>query len=192
MKTSLATTISIVGVLAAGAGAFAVNTAVLNVSSNDTAAMVQEAPITATSGVVNGSSVNPSDQPAASPTSSNVVTTPSLSPSPASATAIQTSVAQTSTYKVGDAGRVILEVRNNSLAVANVLPTTGWQASRPEYDDGEVEVKFYSGSTEVEFKARLVNGEIRVFVETENEEADDSYEREYHDDDHDDDKRDDD
>ena len=190
MRTSLATTISIVGVLAAGAGAFAVNTAVLNVASSGSTEIAQEAPATVASGLVNGSSVNTSDAPAGSPSSS---ATPQNAATPATAgvaTAIQTSVAQTSTYKVGDAGRVILEVRNNALEVVNVLPSAGWQSSRPEYDDGEIEVKFYSGSTEVEFKARLVNGEIKVFVETENEGDDDSYEREYHDDDHDDDHED--
>lgn len=190
MKSSLATSISIAGVIAAGAAAFAVNTAVLNVSPDTATATVSETSI----------SIPPESGSVASQnTSSTPIRT--VPPQPQAVAAVAPSITQTSTYKVGDSGRVILEVRDNSLRVANVLPSTNWSASRPEYDDGEVEVSFYSGSVEVEFKARLVNGEIKVFVETENEAADDSYEREYHDDDddhddedddHDDDERDDD
>lgn len=181
MKSSLATSISIVGVLAAGAAAFAVNTAVLNVSPDSATATVSESSISnpTTNGKV-------ASQNTPSPT---VQTIPSQSQAVAAGAP---SVAQTSTYKVGESGRVILEVRDGSLRVANVLPSTNWNASRPEYEDGEVEVKFYSGAVEVEFKARLVNGEIAVFVQTENNSTDDSYEREYHDDDDDDDDHEDD
>ena len=197
MKTSIATSLSIVGVLTAGAAAFAVNTAVLDFSSSDNVEAVQAADDTnsavTTQETASGStsaagvqSVPPTKSPITS-TSPNTPQTQQVAEQPTAIAAVQATPAQTSTYKVGDAGRVILEVRDNSLYVANVLPSADWKASRPEYDDGEVEVEFFSGSTEVEFKARLVNGEIKVFVESENEDEDDSYEREYKDD-HDDDE----
>lgn len=195
MKTSMATSISIMGILAAGAAAFAVNTAVLDFSINENVAVAPTEGTAATpvaaseapSATASARSVQPSLPPITTPAP---VTTQAPRPvtQPAAVAAVQELPVQTSTYKVGDAGRVILEIRNNSLYVANVLPAAGWKASRPDYDDGEVEVEFFSGSTEVEFKARLVNGEIKVFVESENEDEDDSYEREYeddHDDNHD-------
>lgn len=180
MKTSFATAISFAGVLAAGAAAFAVNTAVLDqVDSVEVAQAVTETTID--QGVADvPATVRSQDAP-------TVTTDP-----PAAATAIaQPSVTQRSTYKVGDAGRVILEVVDGRLRVASVLPSNDWTARAPEYDDGEVEVEFRSGTVEVEFKARLNNGDIQVFVESEDEANDDAYEREYHDDeddnDHDDD-----
>lgn len=180
MKTSIATSISIVGVLAAGAAAFAVNTAVLDFSSPTATEAVAEVATT-----VPTEDTAVAGRSAASSTSSSQPTPPVAPPVQQAVAAVLPTVSQTSTYKVGDSGRVILEVRENTLRVANVLPAANWSASRPEYEDGEIEVSFYSGSTEVEFKARLVDGEIKVFVETENEGTDDSYEREYHDDDDD-------
>ncbi len=85
-----------------------------------------------------------------------------------------------------------MEVTNNQLRVANVLPAATWSARSPEYDDGEVEVEFFREGTKVEFKARLVNGSVKVFVESEDQSRDDSYKEEYRhdDDDHDDDDHD--
>lgn len=174
MRTSIATAISFAGVLAAGAAAFAVNTAVLDQS--DTPAMTQEVTTTlpaSTSTTQATSNVSGFDAP--------------TQPQAAAVPIAQATVSQRSTYKVGDAGRVILEVVDSRLRVASVLPSADWTAKAPEYEDGEVEVEFRSGSMELEFKARLSNGEIQVFVESENEAADESYEREYHDDDDDDD-----
>lgn len=173
MKTSIATAISFAGVLAAGAAAFAVNTAVLDQA--DTPTMTQEVTSTlpaATSTTQAASTVSGLDAPA--------------QPQAAAVPIAQPIVSQRSTYKVGDAGRVILEVVDSRLRVASVLPSTDWTAKAPEYEDGEVEVEFRNGSMELEFKARLSNGEIQVFVESENEAADETYEREYHDDDDDD------
>lgn len=163
MRTSIASTISVLGVLAAGAAAFAVNTAVLSPPG----------------GVV----ANAAAPISVSPTTT-VAPAVGADPAPSAPGIAATAATQTSTYKVGDAGRVILEVVDGELRVANVLPSAGWTARAPEYDDGEVEVEFMNGSMQVEFKARLEGAEIKVFVESENDEEDD-YEREYHDD-HDD------
>lgn len=165
MKTGIATTLSVAGVLAAGAAAFAVNTAVLG-PNTPAAAAVTTAPTISASTL---------------PTSSNISPVQNNS-------AVRATSTQTSTYKVGEAGRVIVEVTNNQLRVANVLPAATWSARSPEYDDGEVEVEFFREGTKVEFKARLVNGSVKVFVESEDQSRDDSYKEEYrHDNDHDDD-----
>ena len=167
MRTSLASALSVLGVLTAGAAAFAVNTAVLQPSAQP-AAVATDAPQVSTT-------LNDVRRQSETPAPTNPVVAVAQQPS------------QTSTYKVGEAGRVILEVVDGRLQVANVLPATGWTSRAPDYDDGEVEVKFTKANVELEFKARLVNGDIRVFVESENEEYDSSTEREYHDDDDDDD-----
>ena len=193
MRTSLATTFSIVGVLASGAGAFAVNSYVLNSSSE--AAYVAPAATIVTptgdiaasidTGNVSGAATDLPD-PQKAPTTTNRpdskvtnTTTDNVAVDPVSA---PVSTAQTTTYNVGQSGRVTVTVNNGELRVTSVTPNAGWSAKLPEYDDGEIEVEFYSGSLKVEFKARLVNGEVAVFVESEDESADDSYEREDHDD----------
>lgn len=196
MKTSLATTLSVIGVLASGAGAFAVNSYVLDSSSNVSYAAPAEVTVVdpafveaaASAQSIEGQAVTTSpDAPRAS--------TPKTPASAPTATTVAprlntTAITETSTYNVGESGRVTLEISNGSLRVVSVAPNSGWTAKLPEYDDGEIEVEFYSGSLEVEFKARLVNGEIAVFVESEDESLDDSYE--YEDDDHEDDDHDDD
>lgn len=199
MKTSLAATLSIVGVLASGAGAFAVNSYVLD-SSNDTSyaapiETVAPQPLESSTQAVSANSVIGSVAEPASIDSSNETRetkTPAVAPTTTAAPAPKETldaseavVAPTlTTYNVGDAGRVTLELNGNSLRVVSVLPGANWTAKLPEYDDGEVEVEFYSGSIEVEFKARVVNGEIAVFVESEDESQDDHYEEDDHDDDH--------
>lgn len=188
MKTSLAATLSVVGVLASGAGALAVNSYVLDSSSNVSYAAPAEVTVVDPAFVevaVPAQNVQ-SKAVATSPDAprSTVVKTPSNASS-ATTVAPQlntTADTQTSTYNVGESGRVTLEVTNGVLKVLSVAPNSGWTAQLPEYDDGEIEVKFYSGSLEVEFKARLVNGEIAVFVESEDKTLDDRYERD--DDDH--------
>lgn len=196
MKTSLATTLSIVGVLASGAGAFAVNSYVLNSSSDSVYAAPTETAVTSPSGALSteGSGGITSsaaqdlviDTPTTNSQTDKKITGTTVGSTPISPVAAPVSAAQSTTYNVGESGRVTLEVRDGSLRVTSVTPNTGWSAKLPEYDDGEIEVEFYSGSLEVEFKARLVNGEVAVFVESEDESADDSYEREDHDDNYDD------
>lgn len=168
MKTAFAAAVSIAGVLAAGAGAFAVNSAVLSASPQTASAMIPSIPID-TSVVVESQGAGTATQE----TSSDSVAS------------LNNTQQSTSTYKVGDAGRVILTLNNGNIQVINVLPADGWTAKSPEYEDGEVEVKFRSSTMELEFSARVKNGQIEVYVESEYEEAEDSYERE-DDDDHED------
>jgi hypothetical protein len=142
MKVGIATTLSIAGVLAAGAAAFAVNSSVLGASS--------------------------SISPTTSGTSAAVVNTVAL---PASvveqSTNVQSSVLNntTTTYQVGAAGSVVLDMRSGAIAVSNVLPAAGWSSEPAQVQpNGDVKVPFISSSTRIEFFARLVDGKVAVNV----------------------------
>ena len=142
MKVGIATTLSIAGVLAAGAAAFAVNSSVLGASS--------------------------SISPTTSGTPAAVVNTVAL---PASvveqSTNVQSSVLNntTTTYQVGAAGSVVLDMRSGAIAVSNVLPAAGWSSEPAQVQpNGDVKVPFISSSTRIEFFARLVDGKVAVNV----------------------------
>lgn len=142
MKVGIATTLSIAGVLAAGAAAFAVNSSVLGASS--------------------------SISPTTSGTPAAVVNTVAL---PASvveqSTNVQSSVLNntTTTYQVGAAGSVVLDMRSGAIAVSNVLPAAGWSSEPAQVQpNGDVTVPFISSSTRIEFFARLVDGKVAVNV----------------------------
>ena len=142
MNIGIATTLSIAGVLAAGAAAFAVNSSVLGASS--------------------------SISPTTSGTPAAVVNTVAL---PASvveqSTNVQSSVLNntTTTYQVGAAGSVVLDMRSGAIAVSNVLPAAGWSSEPAQVQpNGDVKVPFISSSTRIEFFARLVDGKVAVNV----------------------------
>ena len=141
MKVGIATTLSIAGVLAAGAAAYAVNSSVLS-------------------------------------TSSSVSNTTTATPAVNAATALPASVAErstkvqssvlnntTTTYQVGTAGSVVLDMRTGAIVVSNVLPAAGWSSEPAQVQpNGDVRVPFLSSSTRIEFLARLVDGKVAVNV----------------------------
>lgn len=197
MKKSIATVISVAGVLGAGAAAYAVNSSVLSAtSSNDlvsaTAAVETFAP--SSPDMASGLGVTAAGSSAAAPT------TPVVEEPIAASTR--------TTYKVGDAGNVVLDTADGSLDVVSVSPGAGWTAQKIERERNEIEVYFVSSTTKVEFTARLVSSRIVTDVETEqiatgttkpsyrddNDDDDDRYENhddddhdrdDHHDDDHD-------
>lgn len=141
MKVGIATTLSIAGVLAAGAAAYAVNSSVLGASSS------------------------------VSPTTSGTpaVIAPTALPAQVAAqsTKVQSSVLNntTTTYQVGTAGSVVLDMRSGAIAVNNVLPAAGWSSEPAQVQpNGDVKVPFISSSTRIEFLARLVDGKVTVNV----------------------------
>ena len=141
MKVGIATTLSIAGVLAAGAAAYAVNSSVLGASSS------------------------------VSPTTSGTpaVIAPTALPAQVAAqsTKVQSSVLNntTTTYQVGTAGSVVLDMRSGAIAVNNVLPAAGWSSEPAQVQpNGDVKVPFVSSSTRIEFLARLVDGQATVNV----------------------------
>ena len=141
MKVGIATTLSIAGVLAAGAAAYAVNSSVLSASSS-------VSPTTAGTPAVIAATALPAQVVAQS-------------------TKVQSSVLNntTTTYQVGAAGSVVLDMRSGAIAVSNVLPAAGWSSEPAQVQpNGDVKVPFISTSTRLEFLARLVDGKVTVNV----------------------------
>lgn len=141
MKVGIATTLSIAGVLAAGAAAYAVNSSVLSTSPSV--------------------SVTASDTPAVdsgTPVSAQVA---------AQSTKVQSSVLNntTTTYQVGTAGSVVIDMSSGAIAVSNVLPAAGWSSEPAQVQPkGDVKIPFISSSTRIEFLAQLVEGKVTANV----------------------------
>ena len=141
MKVGIATTLSIAGVLAAGAAAYAVNSSVLSTSSSVSA------------------------------TASGTPVVDAVNTLPAQvvekSTKVQSSVLNntTTTYQVGTSGSVVLDVRSGAIAVSNVLPAAGWTSEPAQVQpNGDVKVPFVSSTARVDFLARLVDGKVVVSV----------------------------
>jgi ribosomal protein L12E/L44/L45/RPP1/RPP2 len=141
MKVGIATTLSIAGVLAAGAAAYAVNSSVLSTSSSVSA------------------------------TASGTPVVDAVNTLPAQvvekSTKVQSSVLNntTTTYQVGTSGSVVLDMRSGAIAVSNVLPAAGWTSEPAQVQpNGDVRVPFVSSTARIEFLARLVDGKVVVSV----------------------------
>ncbi len=177
MKVGIATTLSIAGVLAAGAAAFVVNTSVLS-SSN--------APMTLSATGAQNSA-------------------PTATPSPGSVVALNTAIVEqnpsstTSTYAVGNSGTVVIDTSTGRVVVTSVAPAAGWTSEYAQTNsDGAVKVRFAQASSRIEFIAQMVNGVVQTSVTNETAPAaappkpqapryeDDDDDHEERDDDHDD------
>jgi hypothetical protein len=141
MKVGIATTLSIAGVLAAGAAAYAVNSSVLSTS------------------------------PSVSATASGTPAVDAVNTLPAQivekSTKVQSSVLNntTTTYQVGTSGSVVLGMRSGAIAVTNVLPAAGWSSEPAQAQpNGDVKVPFVSSTARVDFLAQLVDGKVSVSV----------------------------
>ena len=148
MKVGIATTLSIAGVLAAGAAAFAVNSSVLGATT--------ATPTTAT--VIEGLA------PAQANTAPAAVTP--LAPLAKQASVNSTPVTnKVTTYAVGTSGSVVVDTASGSIVVTNVIPATGWTSEPARTEaNGDVKVHFISGTSRIEFTARMVNGSVAVEV----------------------------
>lgn len=164
MKASIATTLSVAGVIAAGAAAFAVNTAVLD-NGTKSAALAQDAttlplasagngPLGAPAG--GGRDVTHQDAPVGPATA---VTSPP-------ATAVPTNLTDTTTtYKVGSSGSVVVDTSAGYINVVSVVPAAGWTAEPAILQaDGSVKIHFSNSTDRVEFVASLVGGAVKVAV----------------------------
>jgi len=141
MKVGIATTLSIAGVLAAGAAAYAVNSSVLSTSSS-VSATSSETPVAE---VVNMLPAQAAEK----------------------STKVQSSVLNNSstTYQVGTSGSVVIDMSSGSVAVSNVLPAAGWSSEPAQVQqNGDVKVPFVSSSARIDFLARLVDGKVVVNV----------------------------
>ena len=148
MKVGIATTLSIAGVLAAGAAAFAVNTSVLSAS---TSATTNEVLLPAQS-VAN----NPAAAAPVIPISKQAVV---------NSTPVTSKV---TTYQVGSSGSVVIDTTSGALVVTNVVPAAGWTSEPARTDlNGDVRLHFVSGTTRIEFIARMKSGLVSVNVRAE-------------------------
>lgn len=182
MKTSIATTLSVVGVLAAGAAAYAVNTSV-------------------TSALGGGSEIAPSavvNAPVA-----NGVPAPIDNVTNAAVRAQQSTTSDAvTTYTVGGAGSVVIDTSSGRAVVTSILPAEGFTSEPARTNsDGTVIVHFVSSTQRIEFKAQMLNGAVVTDVVNErppasvarprhddDEHEDDEYDEDHEDDEHEDDE----
>ena len=219
MKTSIATAVSIAGVLAAGGAAFAVNSHVMDpttpsaqlATSPTFAAAAGGLGATATTLTVAGSkdtasgavskdgsgadSMSTDTAPVVAPPTTSA--TPVADPSPTStaiappATAAPTTAPSnlSTTFKVGSSGTVIAAAVAGVVTIESVSPAKGWTATRPRPVANGVEVDFISGSARVDFIVQLLDGKLTGAVNSRTVEDDDRWDNQRHHDDDDDDDR---
>ena len=145
MKVSIATALSVVGVLAAGAAAYAVNVSVLDAPSASDSSLVSTT--IATGGMA----------------------TPVVSADSGAVSADGVKVNDTTTsYQVGTAGTVVVSIETGAVVVTSVVPNSGYTAEPARTEaNGLVKVHFNSSTSRIEFTAQLVNGEVVVKVNNE-------------------------
>ena len=174
MKTRLATALSVVGVLGAGSAAALVNTQILD--SGPTEATASAAALKA--GPVDLSIPESTEGSEAAPTttsSSGLATTTTaaapLAPSgraqvegggAVSPAAAPASTSYLTTYNVGEAGSVTVDVIDGRLLLVKSEPMSGWTVTDTDEDASEnsVSVEFTSSTVRVEFDASFVDGQI--------------------------------
>lgn len=151
MRTSLATTLSVVGVMATGGVALAVNTTVLDstVSSVEGPAPLAEALVPVAPLAVE--STIPVDS-----------TTPITPVSPTVPAPVQ------SAYDVQGIGLITLEQSGTNLSVVGVNPVSGWTYDSTNERANRTEIKFVNGTQNVRFTAELLDGRVVTAVEAVN------------------------
>ena len=141
MKTTFATTFSIVGVLAAGGIAFAVNTSVLDTATNQFSA--SQAIVAETVGIV--------------PTE-NAVVVESTAITVAPPAIVETA------YNIAGVAVVTLSQNGTSLSVANVAPAGDYTYSTVNETASRVLVTFTSGVKTMKFRAEIIGDRIITSV----------------------------
>lgn len=141
MKSALATSLSIAGVLAAGGVAMGLNTAVLT-SKTGRSDLVQQVL----------EQVSPSTT---LPGAEGVVGAAASDPS-----------SESTTFSIGAAGTIAVSVTGATLEVTDITVGSGWTASPPRYaDSSHVKVHFTSTAQMLEVRITLVDGVPQVTVE---------------------------
>ena len=142
MKTSIATTVSIAAVLVAGGAAFAVNSQALN-GGSPASESVPEVQVLSLS-------ANPSASDASATTTVPGTQTTIGSPE----------VDAQNEYELAGVGVVSLKLSSNTLAVAKVQPVVGLTYSTWQIAADQVRVEFLSTTSDIEFRARLIDGRV--------------------------------
>lgn len=168
MKTSLATTLSVVGVLAAGSVAFAVNTSVLDsAQQTPTASQALEATIT--------------DLATAETTPVSGQSVISVAPHATvlGATAVQTS------YNIDGVAVVTLSRDSESLSVVSVTPVSGYTYTASNEGISRIEIRFTKGSAVLKFHADIIGDRVVTSVMNESQASGAHTRPHSHDEDHD-------
>lgn len=151
MKTSLATILSVTGVLAAGALAFTVNTSVLdNAVTTAEAAPALQADVIALSNFAPGAATT---APSAS-TTAPVTTT----------AAAAATVAAQSTYNIDGVAAITLSLDTNSLSVVSVTPVSGYTFAATTESNSRIAVALTLGGSVMTFHAEVLDGRIVTSV----------------------------
>ncbi len=138
MKTSLATVLSMTGVLAAGALAFTVNTSVL-----DNAVITAEAAPALQAEVV---------------TLSNLA--PSATTTEVAAAVVEPTVAAQSTYNIDGVAAITLSLDTNLLSVVSVAPINGYTFATTTESNSRIAVALTLGDSVMTFHAEVLDGRI--------------------------------
>lgn len=179
MKTSLATMLSVTGVLAAGALAFAVNTSVL-----DHAVTTSEAAPTLQADVVSLSNLAP-----ISATAPAATTQAAPTPAPAVTAEVAAAVAAQSTYNIDGVAAITLALSDNSLSVVSVTPAGGYTAAATAVSASRIEVVLTRSNSVMKFSAQVLDGRIVTSVVAEQPRVTSTAPSKYNDDKGDDDDR---
>lgn len=159
MKTSIATTLSVVGVLAAGGVAFAVNTSVLDTATNQfSASQALEANIADIATGDSGAEISAEQANPVSGQSATDTIAPATKAEAPSATAVETS------YNIAGIGVVTLSQNGNSLSVANVVPVSGYTFASMNESASRIEVVFKNGTKTLKFHADIIGDRIITSV----------------------------
>ena len=142
MKTSLATVLSMTGVLAAGALAFTVNTSVL-----DNAVITAEAAPALQAEVV---------------TLSNLA--PSATTTEVAAAVVEPTVAAQSTYNIDGVAAITLSLDTNLLSVVSVAPINGYTFATTTESNSRIAVALTLGDSVMTFHAEVLDGRIVTSV----------------------------
>ena len=144
MKVGLGTALSVAGVLGAGATAYALNSAVLNSATPSFSVPNSVVATTAATG------------------DSSIVTNPIN----AQSVAVD---AHTTTYAVGNVGKVVIDTSSGAIVVRDAIPSSGYVAEPTMVGptSGATKVHFSNGKSRIEFAATMVNGSVTTTVKTE-------------------------
>ena len=162
MKVRLATVLSLTGVLVAGSAAAMVNTQVLNGSANNAAENVTLADSSLPD------AVDPSTTFASVTTLDGTTFDATTLPPDTPGVPVTAAPAGTqAVYQIGEAGTVTLDTAGEMLTIVAAVPNGGWTVVEAKSEDAlNIEVKFRSPITEVEFHATLLFGVVGTSVES--------------------------
>ena len=154
MKTSLATVLSVTGVLAAGALAFTVNTSVLdNAVTTSEAAPALQAEVIALSNLAPSAATTPAAAVVAEPSATTTAAAPA-----------EPTVAAQSTYNIDGVAAITLSLNANQLSVVSVAPASGYTFITTTESNSRIAVALTLGDSVMTFHAEVLDGRIVTSV----------------------------